>query len=405
MEQQAHQAREASRAAAMAEINTATPQELELPMQAMGKVRRADMEAEQQQPLPGLAPALTPTPVEDIGDTSLTPIGEKPLVTEKPDPFAFENPAPLPELKQPKEGIDTTQPRVPAKTKDGAVAHLGQMEWHIPTAAKDSMRVTQTFKTPGGGSKTFVINPGPAGAKADDGFELARLITKVDSEDHRLATWASAQMMEGKKITVEPNPSDKNAPWIAYSNGEPMSDHLGQGKMAIHPVAPEVGKAWTEAQTLVGKVKPQFNFPPTSEMVTHGRKNLMERINKGETTIEEANEVLKKKSLELITPKEVEAAKPAVISDEVRQSLRERGIKDPRIPEKEKPLTDNRAMREIDRQIRELSARLPAEPNLYDQIAELEKQRLELQKKMPPSKMERLVSNEATISKPWRGGM
>lgn len=331
--------------------------------------------------------ANSETSAPKIGEPGAVGAPQDPSLTAdiKPEPSPSPSPTETPESKplvnenevKPKDGIDVGKPRQPAASGDNLVIPFGQMNWRIPTPAAKQMRVSETVQT-STGSKTYTLNPGKD-TERDNAVQLAQLMTSVDSMDHKFSDWYSSQAMQGKKVTVEPDPTDPKRPWIAKSNGEPMGDESQPGVITPHPIAPQVGEAWNKAIQLFPTVKPAKEFPPTKARVAEMDAKQIERVRKGEATLDEINAARKKAGFDPL-PADKVPAKAGPVDPEVKKSLEKRGIKDPTEKPKEKGPKDD-TVESLNRQIADLSKKLAMHPELYETIAALEKKRLALESK------------------------
>lgn len=257
---------------------------------------------------------------------------------------------------------------------------FGEMKFHIATP-KEKGDVTETVKTDTG-SVTF-----KSGDKKNDPgalvTEFKGLVSSVSNLDSDFSKWASAQFMQGKKVTVEPDPNDTKgkSAWMAKSDGVPMSKENPAAatdpaapKMVTRPISSKVGEAWNRAQEILPQISKyvQRSFPPSQAEIEKAHKDQISLINEGKATLEEVNAINKSKNMPLIDKAQVTKEAQPSVDPEVEKQLEQRGIKNPNKKEEpadETPKGVEDQIKELQKQVDKLVKEVKANPTKYADLA------------------------------------
>jgi len=280
--------------------------------------------------------------------------------------------------------IEIGKPRPPQTKGNEVTVPFGRMNFILTTPNANNMRVSETVDT-ATGSKTYSFGS-EKDKTGDNVSQFAQLVAQADNLDHAFADWASTQFLQGKKVTVEPNPAGEKEPWIAKANGEPMSvknpaaaTDKDAPATVVRGVSPLVGEVWNKAAALMPELAPVLKkeHPVTKDQITQERQRVIGDIAAGKISLEEVNAGMKKRGFDQISEAEVKkAAKPQrTVDPEVKKSLERKGIKDPNEKKAEpKPKEGRDREKEIRKQIADLKKKVATEPELYYEIADLQKE-------------------------------
>jgi hypothetical protein len=294
----------------------------------------------------------------------------------------------------PPEGIELGVERPPEQLDDDRmVIPFGRANFYIKSPATKKMKVVKTIND-STGSTAYTIQ---SGEDADNPSKLAETISKIASMDHELTQWASARMREKQEVTIEPNPNDPKAPWIAKANGVPMqmenpeaskvtekeAKEKGIQNTIIRPIAPEIGELWAESRSLFNQAKGQVgvDYPLTKEEVGKVHEDQKSKILAGSLTLKEANEYNKKKGLKALSENDLTSpAKPSMreASPEVMAELKKKGVKMPDDGKKPEAKED---IKSLNAQLNQLKKLLPTKPEVWNDIVSVQEKISALEKK------------------------